>query len=44
MTADRSEDDKITPKGLPNYKIPPQLLFIPTCRAEPVSDLPDGEV
>ena len=27
MTADGSEDDKVTPEGLPSYKIPPPLLY-----------------
>ena len=31
MTADGSEDDKVTPEGLPSYKIPPPLLYL-QCR------------
>ena len=42
MTADGSEDGKVTPEGLPNYKIPPPLLYLPTCEANPVSNAPDA--
>jgi len=43
MTADGSHDDKITPEGLPNYKVPPPLIYLPACEAEPLCNLPDGE-
>ena len=38
MTADGSEDDKVTPEGLPSYKIPPPLLYLPVSEAEPVAN------
>ena len=41
ITADGSEDAKITPEGLADYKVPPPLLYLPTCEAEPMSNTPD---
>ena len=38
MTAGGSEDDKVTPEGLPSYKIPPPLLYLPVSEAEPVAN------
>ena len=42
MTADGSEDHRISPEGLPDYKIPPPILYLPTCESEPQSNSPDG--
>ena len=41
ITADGSEDAKITPEGLADYKVPPPLLYLPTCEAEPMSNTRD---
>ena len=41
MTIDGFEDNKITPGGLNNYKILPQLN-LPTTEAEPEADLPNS--
>ena len=35
MTADGSEDQFITPEGLPGYKLPPPCLYLPTIDAIP---------
>ena len=43
MTADGSEDDKVTPEGLPSYKIPPPLLYLPVSEAEPVVNANEPE-
>ena len=42
MTADGTEDQRITPEGLPNYKVPPPLSFIPLLGADPESNFPDS--
>ena len=41
MTTDGFEDNKITPEGLNDYKILPQLN-LPTIEAEPEADLPNS--
>ena len=41
MTADGSEDQFITREGLPGYKIPPPLLYLPTTDAIPAPNVPD---
>ena len=41
ITADGSEDAKITPEGLADYKVPPPLSYLPACEAEPTSNTPD---
>ena len=38
MTADGSEDDKVTPESLPSYKIPPPHLYLLVSEAEPVAN------
>ena len=38
ITADGSEDDKISPEGLPEYKPPPPLDYIEPSTAAPVSN------
>ena len=40
ITADGSEDAKITTGGLPDYKVPPPLSYLPACEAEPMSNTP----
>ena len=41
ITADGSEDAKITPEGLADYRVPPSLSYLPACEAEPMSNTPD---
>lgn len=43
ITADGSEDDKITPEGLPSYRVPPPIDYIPAAEALPVSNEAIGE-
>ena len=38
ITADGSEDDKINPEGLPNYKVPPPIMLDPST-APPASSI-----
>ena len=35
MTAHGSNDENITPEGLPNYRVPPPIMYLPPCEAEP---------
>ena len=41
ITADGSEDAKITPEGLADYKVPPSLSYLPACEDESMSNTPD---
>ena len=41
ITADGSEDVKITPEGLADYKVPPSLSYLPACEDESMSNTPD---
>ena len=41
ITADGSEDAKITPEGLADFKVPPPLSYLPAFEAEPMSNTPD---
>ena len=41
ITADGSEDVKITPEGLADYKVPLPLSYLPACEAAPISNTPD---
>ena len=41
ITADGSEDSKITPESLVDYKVPPPLSYLPAHEAEPRSSTPD---
>ena len=34
ITADGSEDAKITPEGLADYKVPPPLSYLPACECQ----------
>ena len=43
MTADGSEDEKITPEGLPSYQVPPPVDYIPAAEAMPASNQATGE-
>ena len=40
MTADGSEDSKITPEGLPDYRIPPPTDYLPVDIATPTPNQP----
>ena len=40
MTADGSEDDKITPEGLPNYRVPPPADYLPVAKTIPTLNEP----
>ena len=39
VTADGSDGDKITPEGLPNYKIPPPAIFVEAGAGLPISNV-----
>ena len=41
ITADGSEDVKITPEGLADYKVPPPLSHLPACEVTPISNTLD---
>ena len=43
VTADRSEDDKITPEGLPSYKVPPPVDYVPAAETLPMPNQPTVE-
>ena len=40
MTADGSEDDKITPESLPNYRVPPPADYLPVAKTVPTPNEP----
>ena len=42
MTADGTEDQLITPEGLPGYIVPPRLLYLPVTDVIPVPNVPDS--
>ena len=39
ITADGSEDDLVTPEGLPGYKVPAPLLYLPVSDAVPTTKI-----
>ena len=43
ITADGSEDDKITPEGLPSYKVPPPVDHVPAAETLPTPNQPTVE-
>ena len=43
MTADGSKDDKINPEGLPSYKVPPPVDYVPAAETLPTSNQPTVE-
>ena len=43
IIADGSKDDKITLEGLPSYRVPPPIDYIPAAEALPVSNEAIGE-
>ena len=43
ITADGSEDDQITPEGLPAYKVPPTFDYVPAAETLPMPNQSTGE-
>ena len=43
ITADGSEDDQITPEGLPSYKVPPTSDYVPAAETLPMPNQSTGE-
>ena len=43
MTVDGSNDEKITPEGVPNYRVPQPIMYLPPCEAEQSCNMANGQ-